>query len=70
MDENDLRIDIYSQAGGRYNWSMRIVHIPSGIVAQSDSIPGRGPGQRTQFSVKTELLGQIRRRLDAESTDS
>lgn len=60
MSEKDLRVDFYDNAspGDSYRVSCRMVHVPSGTVAQSDE-------QHNQLMAKHQAFHRLLSRLPA-----
>jgi protein subunit release factor A len=58
MSEKDLRVDFYDNAspGDSYRVSCRMVHVPSGTVAQSEQHQSRLMAKRQAFDRLLEGL--------------
>ena len=64
MREQDLRIDVFTQPGGDCYTSIRIVHMPTGIVVRSPGFPTRGPDAESTVRHRDTLLDELREKLN------
>jgi protein subunit release factor A len=60
--EEDLRIDVWSNISG---CAVRVVHLPTCAVAESEWIPSGPQNQLYTHRAKEEAMAQLRERLAA-----